>query len=89
MGDTGHNSKLKKGAKLSPSQQVKGNHPEPSPKDDTAEPGSTNRLKQLGAQAREKSEKVINQHTFLVLESGVKVQGAAPGCQISVFPHTL
>jgi hypothetical protein len=23
------------------------------------------------------------------LESGVKVQGAAPGCQISVFPHTL
>ena len=27
---------------------------------------STNRLKQLGAQAREKSEKVINQNTFLV-----------------------
>ena len=36
-----HNSKLKKGAKLSPCQQVKGTHPEPSPKDDTAEPGST------------------------------------------------
>ena len=59
-----HNSKLKKGAKLSPCQQVKGTHPEPSPKDDTAEPGSTNRLKQLGAQAREKSEKVIHQKFF-------------------------
>ena len=48
---------------------MKGTHPEPSPKDDTAEPGSTNRLKQLEAQAREKSEKVINQHTFLVSHS--------------------
>ena len=64
-----HNSKLKKGAKLSPCQQVKGTYPEPAPKDDTAEPGSTNRLIQLGAQAQEKGEKVINQNTFLVSHS--------------------
>ena len=63
-----HNSKLKKGTKLSPSQLVKGKQSEPPPVDDTTEltPSSTNRLKHLGVQAREKSEEVTNQHTSLV-----------------------
>ena len=64
-----HNSKLKKGTKLSPSQQVKGKQSKPSPVDDITEPSSTNRLKHLGVQAREKSEEVINQHTSLVSHS--------------------
>ena len=66
-----HNSKLKKGTKLSPSQLVKGKQSEPPLVDDTAEltPSSTNRLKHLGVQAQEKSEdpkEVTNQHTSLV-----------------------
>ena len=64
-----HNSKLRKGTKLSPFQLVKGKQSEPSPVDDTTEPSSTNRLKHLGVQAREKSEEVINQHTSLVSHS--------------------
>ena len=66
-----HNSKLKKGTKLSPFQLVKGKQSEPPLVDDTVEltPSSTNRLKHLGVQAQEKSgdpKEVTNQHTSLV-----------------------
>jgi hypothetical protein len=49
-----HNSKLKKGTKLSPALQVKGKQSEPSSADNTTEPSLTNRLKHLGIKAQEK-----------------------------------
>ena len=66
-----HNSKLKKGTKLSPSQLVKGKQSEPPLVYDTVKLThiSTNRLKHLVVQAQEKSgdpQEVTNQHTSLV-----------------------
>ena len=67
-----HNSKLRKGIKLSPFQLVKGKQSEPPPVEDTVKltHSSTNRLKHLGVQAQEKKsgdpQEVTNQHTFLV-----------------------
>ena len=51
-----HNSKLRKGIKLSPLQLVKGKQSEPPPVDYTVKltHTSTNRLKHLGVQAQEK-----------------------------------
>ena len=49
-----HNSNLKKGTKLSPAQQVKGQQSEPSSANNTTEPSPTNRLKHLGIKAQRK-----------------------------------
>ena len=59
-----HNSKLKKGTKLSPAQQVKGQQSEPASANNTTEFSPTNRLKHLWIKAQGKSKEVINQHIF-------------------------
>ena len=64
-----HNSKLRKGIKLSPFQLVKGKQSEPPLVDDPGKltHSSTYRLKHLGAQAQGKKsgdpQEVTNQHT--------------------------